>query len=731
MILMKITDTLPQYICYLMTDSRNFVDNPQRISRTAFVALRTYLADGHKFVKSLYNKGLRTFVVDKLPEGDFEGANFVVKDNTSDFLVELAAERLKQSAAKQIVVTGSCGKTTAKEHLAAVLPDAARSPRSWNSGVGVPLSIFNNTLGDHKYIITEVGIDGPGQAERLRPLLRPEIGILTRITDEHDERFASHEDKIREKVSILKDAETIYYEDSDPSVVKCLESMTKARLIPFKNIRDVFPGDSPTVSTRFEVREVPGNCILALDSFTNDLPSIEISLDLSRKRLAGRRLIVMLGGVSPNDGFEDILAQYDVDHTYFFPDNDSVENFLATAVRDDFKDALILVKGNYAVNLNPVITFLDEARHDSSLEVDLDALVHNYNYYRSLLPRGTGLVGMVKASAYGVGALEVAKTLESRGAAYLAVAVVDEAVALRKAGIKMPVIVLNPITNNFEALFRHHLEPAVFTIEELQRIADEASAHGIGKVSVHVKFDTGMHRLGFLSADIKRLADWLRENPTVEVASVFSHLATADCPDMESYTESQVKLFKTMTDEFASYYNRPFKRHLLNTAGISTLGQTEAAFDMARLGLGLYGISPLGDEESKKLKPVARLTSTIISLKNWPEGTPIGYGCRSVTRRDSIIATVPIGYADGIDRHLGRGNASFMVKGVKCPTIGNICMDLLMLDVTDVPDVKVGDEIEIFGPNAPIERLAETLDTIPYEILTSISPRVRRTYFHR
>ncbi len=731
MILMKTTDTLPSNITHLLTDSRNFVDDPERITSTAFVALRTGLADGHRFIGQLYQKGLRTFVVDHLPEGDFPDAEFVMTDNTSDFLIRLASEKLRNFSGSQIVITGSCGKTTAKEHLASVLRGAVRSPRSWNSGVGVPLSVFDNTLEDHRFIITEVGIDGPGQVDRLRPLLRPEIGIITRITDEHDEQFASHTDKIKEKISIVKDAPTIYYEDSDPEVAECLETMTSARLIPFKRIEDVFPGTSPDVSTRFEVREVPGNCVLALDSFTNDLPSLEISLDLARRRMAGRRLIVMLGGASKDRQFEKILDQYGVDKSYFFPDNESVNKFLSTAVRDDFNNALILVKGGYAVNLNPVVTFLDEARHDSSLEVDLDALVHNYNYYRSLLPRDTGLIGMVKASAYGVGALEVAKTLESRGAAYLAVAVVDEAVALRRAGIKMPIIVLNPITNNFEALFRYHLEPAVFTIEELHRIADEATAHGVDKVPVHVKFDTGMHRLGFLPEDIGHLADWLRNHRVIEVASVFSHLATADCPDLTEYTSRQVALFKKMTEEFAALYDGKFKRHLLNTAGISTLGHTEAAFDMARLGLGLYGISPLGDEETKKLKPVARLTSTIISLKNWPKGTPIGYGCRGVTSRDSVIATVPIGYADGIDRHLGRGNAGFVVKGVSCPTIGNICMDLLMLDVTDVPDVKVGDEVELFGPSAPIEKLAETLDTIPYEILTSISPRVRRTYFHR
>lgn len=728
---MKTTTTLPSDIKHLLIDSRDLAEDPERIKATAFVAIKTPLADGHKFIKGLYEKGVRCFIVNRIPDGEFGDATFVVTENTGDFLVEVARERLDRFKGKQIVITGSYGKTRAKERLAALLPDAVRSPRSWNSGIGVPLSIFKNTAEDHQFLITEVGIDGPGQADRLKDLLRPEIGVITAITDEHDEHFESHRKKIEEKVNLVKDAAKIYYENSDPEVLECLLEMTSAELIPYSRLEDVFPGEVAPVSTRFEVREVPGNCVLALDSFTNDAPSLEVSLQIARRRLAGRKLVVMLGGVTSDPQFEAELNTYNVEKSYFFPDEKSVKEFVQTAVREDFRDMLLLIKSTGTVSMEPIVTFLDEARHDTSLEVDLDALVHNFNYYRSLLPPGTGIVAMVKASAYGVGALEVAKTLESRRAAYLAVAVVDEAVALRRAGIKMPIIVLNPITNNFEALFKYRLEPAVFTLEELIRIANEALTHGIEKVPVHVKFDTGMHRLGFLAEDIPALTTWLKANPLIRVESVFSHLSTADCPELKDYTEKQVSEFKTMTERFAAELGCGFKRHLLNTAGISTFGHTDAAFDMARLGLGLYGISPLGEDETRRLRPVARLVSTIISIKKWPEGTPIGYGCRGITDRDSIIATVPIGYADGVDRHLGRGKAQFVVNGVKCPTIGNICMDLLMLDVTDVPNVKVGDEVEIFGPSAPIEKLAETLDTIPYEVLTSISPRVRRTYFHR
>lgn len=402
--------------------------------------------------------------------------------------------------------------------------------------------------------------------------------------------------------------------------------------------------------------------------------------------------------------------------------------------RDDFSRSLIVVKGGTAEARKELTTFFDAARHDTMLEVDLDALVHNYNYYRSLLPRDTGLIGMVKASAYGLGALEVAKTLQSHGAAYLAVAVIDEGVALRRAGVTMPIIVLNPITNNFQALVDNRLEPTVFSIDELQRIATGIAPHlsADSPHPIHIKIDTGMHRLGFLEDDVEALALALKSTPNVRVSTIFSHLATADCPDLTDYTRLQTDTFERISAKLIAALGDPtIRRHLLNTAGISTLGHTRSAYNMARLGIGLYGISAIGGAEAAKLRTVATLVSTVISLKRWPAGTPIGYGCRGVTQRDSVIATVPIGYADGIDRHLGNGGLRVVVRGTKCPTIGNICMDLMMVDVTDAVGVEVGDRVEIFGPNAPVEDIARALDTIPYEPLVSVSERVCRTYFRR
>ena len=399
--------------------------------------------------------------------------------------------------------------------------------------------------------------------------------------------------------------------------------------------------------------------------------------------------------------------------------------FLSKYDIDRFNSELILIKGAPDSGFSCIKDVLESPRHDTIMEINLDAAAHNFNYYRSLLAPGTGLIAMVKASAYGVGSLELAKTLQSCRAAYLAVAVADEGVELRRAGITMPILVLNPITNNYSALFDRRLEPTVFSLKEYFTLKNEARRRGITNYPIHIKLDTGMHRLGFIQSELPELCRYLSDPSVLRVESVFSHLATADCIDMDDYTEMQLNNYASMTDLMLSLMPYPFKRHILNTAGISRYPQYH--YDMVRLGIGLYGVDPLG--ENPALETVARLSTTVIAKRSWPAGTTIGYGRRGLLKRDSVVATIPIGYADGIDRHFGCGAASFAVRGTMCPTIGSICMDLCMIDVTDVPGVQVGDVVEIFGPAAPIHRLSDVQGTIPYEILTSVSPRVRRIYF--
>lgn len=334
---------------------------------------------------------------------------------------------------------------------------------------------------------------------------------------------------------------------------------------------------------------------------------------------------------------------------------------------------------------------------------------------------------MVKASAYGTGSLEIAKTLQSQGASYLAVAVVEEGVALRRAGITMPIMVLNPMTTNYQALFNYRLEPAVFSLRELDILLEHARLHDMHGYPIHIKLDTGMHRVGFIPSEIEALAKVLNETDRVATSSVFSHLATADCLDENAYTQSQFDSFEAMTGRLKTLLKNDFRRHMLNTAGIMRFPGYQ--YDFVRLGIGLYGISPLPPEETHiDLRPVASLSSTIISLKTWDADTSIGYSRRGRVSSRSVIATIPIGYADGIDRHFGCGRSTFIVNGKPCPTIGNICMDLCMIDVTGA-DAKIGDRVEIFGKDAPIEKLADARGTIPYEILTSVSPRVHRIYY--
>lgn len=773
---------------YLHTDSRSVFD----FRHTLFAALRTGVADGHDYIPELYASGVRDFIVGEgFDTAPYPEAKFTFAKDTLTALRDMAAEKIAATEGDtHVIITGSRGKTTVKELIYRTLAlegfEVARSPRSWNSQIGVPAGLWENATGEGGVIITEIGIDGPEQAEYYKPLLRPAIGVLTPISEEHDKAFpGGHNDKIREKLRLFKGARTIIYDDSDPAVGPLIAEMyPEAEAIAVTgNIRELaavaldvisetYPSRNrtchskvmqmPSTSTRIDVDDVAGDSVLIHDRFTHDVRSLRDALDFMRRRFtSGRRNTVIISDYehSPrlsSKEVEDLYSQsgellraFGVDRViavgaeasrwfkHLALGEDSVayqttEELEAAADTSTFAGQLILLKADSRHRPEAIARLIENPRHDTTLEVGLDALIFNYNYYRSLLPRDTGLVAMVKASAYGMGSLEIAKTLQSAGAAALAVAVVDEGVALRRAGLTMPVIILNPMTNKYDALFRHHLEPTVFSIDELQRLIREARRSGAREVGIHIKLDTGMHRLGFTTPQLPELiAALIEAGPVVKVKSVFSHLATADCLNLDEYTQSQLDNFEAMSSQLREGlpYGKDIKRHLLNTAGIERYGRTEAAYDMARLGIGLYGISPLpGMESSRVLKPVARLVSTVISLKEWPEGTAIGYGCRGVTGRRSIIATVPIGYADGLNRHFGCGGAKFLVNGVACPTIGNICMDMCMVDVTDAPDVKVGDRVVIFGPEMPVETLAATLDTIPYEILTSISQRVHRTY---
>ncbi|MDE7151647.1 MAG: alanine racemase [Candidatus Amulumruptor sp.] len=412
----------------------------------------------------------------------------------------------------------------------------------------------------------------------------------------------------------------------------------------------------------------------------------------------------------------------------FYP---TVDAFIADAAPDSFQSQLILVKGAPTFHFDHIADHLEARQHETVLEVNLDAVADNFNWFRSKLKPSTGIVCMIKASGYGAGAVEIAKTLQTRGAAYVAVAVVDEGVQLRNAGITMPIMVMNPKVANYRTMFAHRLEPEVYSFDLLADILDSARRCGEHDFPIHIKLDTGMHRLGFRIEDLDRLAAVLLAPENVGLlrpASVFSHLSVADCPDEDAYTRMQFDYFEEASGRLRSLLpDYDIKRHILNSTGIVRF--PEHQYDMVRLGIGLYGVATTDDGSEDGLRPVSALYTSVIAVHDWEPGTTVGYGRYGRLTRPSRIATIPVGYADGIDRHLGRGAMSVWIAGHRCPTVGNICMDACMVDVTDLPSCRPGDRVEIFGPHVPASELADILGTIPYEILTSVSERVKRIYY--
>lgn len=799
-------------ISHLLTDSRSLTYPSQSL----FFAIKTSSGDGHRYVRELYDKGVRNFVISERPEGveTMPEANFMTVPDTLAALQKIGAHHRRKFNIPVIAVTGSRGKTTVKEWLNQLLRDdftIVRSPRSYNSQIGVPLSVWqiepDTTLG-----IFEAGISRPGEMQKLHSVIAPEIGILTNVGSAHSEGFASRKEKCEEKATLLRGCKCVIYNADDDIIAEVMQrhdgeaiawstkdkgsklfisGMEKSQgrttlsysfdngavrqvTIPFTNDRDIenaiislavmlHLGIAPQtigekmkslspIGTRLEVIEGVNNCQLIHDSYTSDYSSLIPALDFMKRRMtADHKATVILSDLmhdcsEPSTLYANVAAllrnkgidrmigigkeimrhkEYFGDEAEFF---ESTDDFLKKMSEADFSNEVILYKSAPQFDFSKIGELLEARQHETVLEINLDAIVDNLNAIRSRLRPTTGMVCMIKASGYGVGADELAKTLQWHGVNYLAVAVHDEGADLRQAGITMPIMVLNPAVENFKALFDNQLEPEIYSLDFLKRLINEASRLGIKNYPVHIKIDSGMHRLGFLKETLPELIETLKGQDSVMIKSVFSHLSSADNPMEDAYTQQQFDYFDECCERLqAEFPDHHILRHILNSTGITRF--PEHQHDMVRLGIGLYGIKTMHDGSQDDLRPVSSLHTTIISLKRWPAGTTVGYNRLGKLERDSVIATIPIGYADGINRHLGRGNSCMMVRGVKCPTVGNICMDACMLDVTDVPDVHVGDRVEVFGENMPIDTIAEILGTIPYEVLTSISQRVKRVYY--
>lgn len=789
-------------ISRLLTDSRS----PFAAEDTLFFALHTDRGDGHLYVADLYARGVRAFVVEHLPgEADaLPEAVWLQVPSVAGALLALgryAAEKID----RRVAITGSRGKTILKEWLYSMLAPGggvARSPRSYNSQTGVPLSLWEMSpcaLG-----LVEAGVSRPGEMLRLRDCIEPETVIFTGIAADHDEGFISRAEKAAQKVILVgPSVRKVIFPADDALLVSALQKRLKkvqpigwSRHNPHaplyikeeklaagfwqvsfrwrgeedyievdpklamqadtllcalafmlsegftgNHLRESFRLLRP-VATRLDVVEGVNGCSLVCDSFPADLPSLRTALDFVSRRVSGKRgTVLVLGSLAASDwpratrlmrecGITQLMcvgpAPSGIDFpcpVEVYPDIDSL---MENRSPSDFQEETMLIEGIADEGFQRLLTMLEARAHETVLEVNLDAVVRNFNHFKSFLPPSTGLIAMVKASGYGAGSFEIARTLQEHHAAYLAVAVVDEGVELRRRGITMPIMVMNPKVVNYRLLFRYHLEPEIYSFGMLADVVREAAKCGVANYPIHIKLDTGMHRMGFLGEEIPRLMEILQGQHGVRPASVFSHLATADCPDMDSYTLLQLKRFDQWSALIQEQWPGKVLRHVLNSAGIVRF--PEWHYDMARLGIGLYGVETLPQEVEGRLEPVSRLRTVIVAIRQWEAGETVGYGRRGVLKRRSRIATIPIGYADGMNRHFGCGAVKVHVCGKEAPTVGNICMDACMIDVTDI-DCQVGDAVVIFGPEAPIQRLADAAATIPYEILTSVSPRVKRVYY--
>ncbi|NDV60536.1 bifunctional UDP-N-acetylmuramoyl-tripeptide:D-alanyl-D-alanine ligase/alanine racemase [Bacteroides sp. 519] len=801
-------------IDWLLTDSRSLAFPEE----TLFFALSSKRNNGAKYIADLYTRGVRNFVVDKptlknkdIDTADYPLGNFLVVPDVLKALQKLADCHRSQFDIPVIGITGSNGKTVVKEWLHQLLsPDKniVRSPRSYNSQIGVPLSVWQMNK-DNELAIFEAGISEVGEMRLLQKIIRPTIGIFTSLGGAHQENFFSMQEKCMEKLTLFKDCEVIIYNADDELISNCVsKSLISAREIAWSKVdkerplfinsitkekdytqitytylgmlnsfRIPFVDDASIenslnclgaclylmmpsekisarmahldpIAMRLEVKEGKNNCVIINDSYNSDLVSLDIALDFlyrrSQDKMLKRTLIlsdILETGQSTTNlyrrvsqmvhsrGIEKIIgigndlasvaSRFHIEK-YFFADTTS---FLKSDVCRDLKNEIILIKGARSFEFERISEELVAKVHETILDINLNALVDNLNFFRSKLNSKTKTICMVKASAYGAGSEQIAKTLQEHRADYLAVAVADEGSELRKAGITSSIIIMNPELTAFKTMFAYKLEPEIYNFHILESLIREAEREGVTNFPIHIKIDTGMHRLGFNPDELPLLIKRLKEQTAVIPRSIFSHLAGSDSAEFDDYTRSQIAVFEKASTEFQEAFSHRVLRHISNSAGI--LRFPEAQFDMVRLGIGLYGVNPV---DNSILQNVSTLKTTILQIRNLAASETVGYSRNGKLTRDSRIAALPIGYADGLNRKLGNGNFYCLINGQKAPYVGNICMDVCMVDVTDI-DCREGDQVIIFGDGLPITTIANKLETISYEVLTAVSSRVKRIYF--
>jgi alanine racemase len=798
---------------HLLIDSRKVISPESSL----FFAIQTDRNDGHNYLKDVYDLGVRNFIIHKKASisvslvSSLKGSNILAVGNSLTAIQQLTTWHRKHHTIPVVGITGSNGKTIVKEWLYQLLKDdlhIARNPKSYNSQVGVPLSVWQLNA-QHDIGIFEAGISKPNEMANLVTMIEPNVGIFTTLGNAHEEGFTDKEQKINEKFKLFESVEILIACEDQPIVAQKLVSfkqqfsniklftwsLTNAQASAFfqivkqgnhtsiqsrigsrmLSIRIPFTDEasienactcfafllclqraSTNVLSRFEelqavemrmqLKEAINNSMVINDSYNSDLDSLKIALDFVEQQSAGyKRTLIVSDILESGKNLTDLYSEvaklikqkgiqkligigkhisahhflFDSQAVFFSTTNEFVEQFSAV----DYNTEIVLLKGARKFGFEKISALFEKRVHETVMEINLNALVNNLNVYRSKIQPGVKLMAMVKAFSYGAGSFEIAKVLEFNRVDYLTVAYADEGVTLRKAGIKLPVMVMNPEANSFDTILQYNLEPEMYNFYILEKLIQACDGE---EVSIHIEVDSGMKRLGFDEAHIDKLINTIKLYPNIRIKSVFTHLAASDEKKHDEYTHQQIVSYKRMADTICAAFEYPIIKHVLNSGGIARF--PNAQFDMVRLGIGLYGIDP-ATVMQKQLQAIGTLKTIVSQVRIVKKYETIGYSRKGVLNKDSLIATVAIGYADGLNRRLGNGKGYMMVNGNRVPTIGSICMDMTMLDVTGL-QVKEGDEVIVFGNEIELNDVANKVGTIPYEILTSISQRVKRVYYY-
>lgn len=798
---------------HVLLDSRKLLF-PQS---TIFFALSSSHRNGIEFIKDLYEKEVRCFVIDNtaFDISVYPSATFIVVENVLNALHQLAIHHRKQFTLPVIGITGSNGKTIVKEWLYQLLEkdfNIVRSQKSYNSQVGVPLSVLQINE-KHTLAIFEAGISQVGEMDKIEKIIQPTIGMLTNIGEAHNEGFKDRTQKIKEKLVLFKQASSLIFCSDDThlheevnilkeknqqlqlftwsrsnptslqifsiikhntiSVIKAIYFKKEVHLaIPFTDEASIENAIScwcillqmgianeviaermlnlHPVEMRLELKQGINNCSIINDSYSADINSLKIALDFLQQQKQHQKQTIILSdilqsgkpgkelygevatllqqkkirrliAIGPEISREQAQFPFLAERLFF----NSVDEFKSNFNSLHFQDETILLKGARVFEFEQIDHLLEQKAHQTILSINLTSIAHNLKQYKSLLKPLVKIMAMVKAFSYGSGSYEIANLLQFNNVDYLAVAYADEGVELRKAGVTLPIMVMNPEESSFHSFIQYNLEPEIFSFSILNYFEKYIHSLGLLNFPVHIKLDTGMHRLGFEQSEINTLADHLKNNNIIKVQSVFSHLAASNDASRDEFTNRQVEVFLQCCETLQKVIPYHFLKHIANTSAISRFPHLQ--LDMVRLGIGLYGIDS-NAEVQKRLKNVSTLTTTIAQIKKVKAGESVGYSCEAILNKDAIIATVRIGYADGYPCSLSNGVGKMLVQNKLVPVVGNVCMDMTMLDVTWI-NCKEGETVVVFGEQLPLQQLAKWCNTISYEIMTGISQRVKRVYF--